>query len=112
MTLVNPLAIDAGARRLTISGRPLYGTPIGVTMADTTATLPLSGDLETTRKPAKYVAWYSNGASVVDKPTKQTLRLPHGTTVERKPAKTVVVFADGSTFVDEPAETTVRPAQF
>lgn len=106
MTLDDPLTIEVDKSHLVVSGRPLYGTPIRVTMNGSTATLPLLGDLETINKPAKYIAKYSNGASLVDKPAKQRLRLPNGTTVERKPAKNVVTFKDGSRFVDKPVKTT------
>lgn len=108
MTLDDPLAIEVAGTQLVISGRPFHGTPISVTMNGTTAELPLLGDLETTEKPAKYIARYSNGASLIDKPAKQILRLPDSTTVKRKPAKNVITFSDGSRFTDKPAKRTFR----
>jgi hypothetical protein len=108
MSFDDPTVIEAGDHRLVISGRPLEGDPVRVAMDDKAVSLPLAGDVETSRKPAKYVARYSNGASIVDKPAKQILRLPNGARVTRKPAKCEVTFADGSVLVDKPAKTTFR----
>jgi hypothetical protein len=108
MSFDDPTVIEAGVHRLVISGRPLDGDPVRVMMDGETVSLPLAGDVETARKPAKYVARYSNGASIVDKPAKQILRLPNGACVTRKPAKCEVVFGDGSILLDKPAKTTFR----
>jgi hypothetical protein len=112
MSFEDPTVIEAGGHRITIGGRPLRGEPVRVAMDGETASLPLTGDVETVRKPAKYVARFSNGASIVDKPAKQVIRLPSGAHVERKPAKSVIVFGDGSKLVDKPAKTTFRGARF
>ena len=95
-----------------ISGRPLDGDPVRVVLDGETVSLPLAGDVETIRKPATYVARYSNGASIVDKPAKQILCLPNGARVTRKPAECEVTFADGSVLVDKPAKTTFRGTRF
>ncbi len=105
MSLSDPTIVDAGGHSVAIEGRPLHGDPVRVTVDGDDVTLPLTGDRRTVRKPHKFVAKYSNGASIIDKPHKQVVTLPNGGKIIRKPHKTVVR-VDGVAMVDKPHKTT------
>jgi hypothetical protein len=105
MSFSDPTTVDAGGHSATIEGRPLRGTPVRVTVDSNETTLPLTGDRKTIRKPHKFIAKYSNGASVIDKQHKQIVKLSNGTEIVRKQHKTVIRFSSGSKLVDKPHKT-------
>jgi hypothetical protein len=112
MSLSDPTTVDAGGHSVVIEGRPLHGDPVRVTVDGDGVTLPLTGDRKTVRKPHKYVAKYSNGASIVDKHHKQVITFPRGGKIVRKPNKTVIRFGDGTNVIDKPHKTTLGGGWF
>jgi hypothetical protein len=108
MSFNDPTTVDAGGHSVTIEGRPLRGEPVRVVVDGNAVTLPLTGDLKTVQKPHKFVARFSNGASIVDKPHKQIIELSNGMKTVRKPHKTVIRFSGGSKLVDKTHKTVFK----
>jgi hypothetical protein len=112
MSFSDPTTVDAGGHSVVIEGRPLHGDPVRVTVDGDGVTLPLTGDQKTIRKSHKFVAKYSNGASIVDKHHKQVITFPSGGTIVRKPHKTVIRFDGGAGVVDKLHKTTLGGGWF